>query len=48
VLNDGGVKGRFDVIAFAIAPEQVRLVFHLDVDDEGTQRTMEALKRTLA
>lgn len=36
------------IIAFAIAPYQVRLVFHLDVDDEGTQRTMEALKRTLA
>jgi threonine aldolase len=36
------------IIAFAIAPEQVRLVFHLDVDDDGTQRTMEALKRTLA
>jgi threonine aldolase len=36
------------VLAMAISPSQVRMVFHLDVDDDGAQRTIEALNHTLA
>jgi len=36
------------ILAMAIGPAQVRMVLHLDVDDDGTQRTIEALNSTLA
>jgi threonine aldolase len=36
------------LLAFAIAPQQVRMVFHLDVDDAGLARAIGALNKTLA
>jgi threonine aldolase len=33
------------VLAHAIAPRQVRLVFHLDVTDSDMERVLDALKR---
>ena len=36
------------ILAFAIGPDRVRLVFHLDVDDAGTDHTMTVLTSLLA
>jgi threonine aldolase len=36
------------LLAFAIAPQQVRMVFHLDVDDAGLARAIGVLNKTLA
>jgi threonine aldolase len=38
-LGHNGVK------CFAIGPQQVRMVTHLDVDDEGLERALNALRR---
>lgn len=37
--------GRSGVKCFAIGPQQVRMVTHLDVDDEGLERALNALRR---
>ncbi len=36
------------ILAFAIGPDRVRLVFHLDVDDAGTDQAMTVLTSLLA